>query len=228
MKTSLLAVLAGVLAAQAGGCAGVAWIAAQLAPPRKVHAQFRPPAQKRCLVLVDDVLSGQGAYETVKDMLTERLNQELAEHKIAASTIPYGQVAHLAAITPRYNDLSIPQIGRKLDADLVLYVQIDRFELRDSPVETLWHGCFVASVKMVDAQQGRLWPMDRPDGHQVGPVEIPIHDSSQPAHDVALTQELVDRMADRVAKLFYDHRQSAQELQEQQQEEPFQQDPPPP
>jgi len=218
MKRSLaLAVLAGVLATGAGGCAIFSWTVAQFAPPQKVPAQFEPPAQKRWLVLVDDVLVGQGTYQTVKSMLTDRLNAQLVEHKVAASTIPFSQVVHLETITPHYSDLGIPRIGRDLGADLVLYVHIDAFELRDSPVETLWHGQFRGTVKLVDVQAGRLWPADRPDGHQVGPVEVPVHDSSQPGHDVELTDTLVNQMADRVAKLFYDHKVGVQQLQEQEQ-----------
>ena len=218
----LKAVMAAVAMVGLGGCAGVAWMATQLAPPPKVQAKYEPPTDKRYLVLVDDVLNSQANHETVKCSLSQQLSQRLVEHEIASSTIPYRQVVHLSTITPGYDELTIPQIGQKLGADLVLYVHIDQFELRDSPVDTLWHGQFTTSVKVVDVQAGRLWPQDLPEGHRVGPVEVPTHDSTQPAHDLAITQSLIDQMADRVAKLFYEHRVDADQLQrQQQQEEPW-------
>lgn len=217
MKRSLLAAMLAVAAFQAGGCAAVSWAVAQFAPPQKVDAQFKPPQGKRILVLPDEVSSTKGECQTVKQLLSQRVGQLLIEHEVAGSVIPYSQVIHLETITPGYDRLTIPEIGEQLKADLVLYVHVDRFELRDTTADPLWHGVFAATVKLVDVKEGRLWPQDRPDGHRIGPIEVPVHDSSQPAHEIELTADLVEKMSDRIAKLFYDHRVDAQDLQKQQQ-----------
>ncbi len=188
-----------------GGCALPAWIAAQFAPPEKVEPEFEPPADKRMLVFVDDMIRPV-TYPAIKAELTGQINQRLLAHDIAADTVSYDELANLIAASPDFNALPVATVGRKLDADLVLYVQIDEFALRDEQApEDLWRGRLRTTVRMVDVEQGRLWPKNRSDGHLMPLVETPTSTEDSPSMADELTKRLAATMAEDITRLFREH-----------------------
>ena len=195
----------GALAACGASCAIPAWLAAQFAPPKKVDAEYKPPEDKTILVFVDDLLNPVSS-DQIKIELTNKLNELLAANKVAGQTIPYSRLADLVSASPKFNELAVSQVGQKLQADMVLYVRIDDFALKDPSAPMLWKGRLGVTVRMVDSQKGRLWPTDRPDGYTVPNFETPVT-PAESADDQAdeLIKTLAANVADRVAKLFYDH-----------------------
>ena len=200
---ALAALLAG-----AGGCAPFAWFVALFEQPVKVKAVFKPPKGKTMLVFVDN-LSHWLDYEPVKGELTERLNKQLREHGIAAGTISHERLSEFIAATPRFNQLGVIEVGQRLGADIVLYVQIDKFSLKDDRVSPVWRGRFHVTVRVVDVKAGRIWPKGPGPGYVVPPVEIPARTDSSATYGAHLAKIMAGKMADRVAKLFYDHEVSA-------------------
>lgn len=190
-----------------GGCAVFGWFVAQFSPPQKVDAVYTPPSGKTILVFVDD-LANPVSYEPIKAELTKRLNKKIIENEIAAEVVPYEELLNLMAATPGFNQLHIPTVGRKLDADLVLYVEIVRFCLKDNEVSPLWHGELKTKVKIVDSRQGRLWPDDRPGGYPVEPVETRPAENPSSSYGSELTEILAERMANTISQIFYDHKVS--------------------
>jgi hypothetical protein len=202
----LVGTLAAAMAMPLGGCAVSAWFAAQFGPEKKVPAEYEPPAGKTILVFVDDMLHPVD-YEPVKIELTEMLNAQLIDHKVAAKTIPYPRLGEFISATPSFNSLAVGEVGRKLDADMVLYVQIDDFGLRDAAAAAeLWKGRLQTTVRLVDVTKGRLWPTDDPAGHMVLPKAETqtVSDSSQ-ARGEQISKELAAETADKIAKLFYSY-----------------------
>jgi len=200
----LIGLLAAPLAISLCGCAFISWSVAQFSPPQEVKAIYKPPAGKTILVFVDDILHPVG-YEPVKAELTERLNEQLTTQNTAGETIPYERLLNLIAATPQFDQLSISEVGRRLGADIVLYVQVEEFSLKDSPASPLWRGRFAATVRMVDVEVGRLWPEDRPGGYPVEPVEISARQETSPTYGAKLARDLAESLAEKIAKLFYDH-----------------------
>jgi len=187
------------------GCPLVSWVVAQFAPPQKVKPKYTPPAGKKILVFVDDPFD-QLDYEPIKGLLAERLNKQLVEHEVAGQTVPFRRMLHLVAATPGFNRLAISEVGQKLGADIVLYVRIDRFSLKDSEASPLWHGRFGTTVRMVDvATKARLWPTDWAEGLTIKPIELPTTEDASPQYGYEVAKKLADAMADRIAKLFYGH-----------------------
>jgi len=187
-----------------GGCAIVSWTVAQFAPPQKVEAVYKPPEDKKILVFVDDYLNPQDCGE-VKRELTERLGKQLIEHGVAAKTVSFRRLVNLMAATPEFNELAVVQVGSRLGADIVLYVHVDNYTLKDSEVSPLWKGELEVSVRVVDvAARKRLWPLDRRK-YPLKPVRLsPVQDPS-PTYAAKISRQLAERMSDRIAKLFYDH-----------------------
>lgn len=192
----------------AGGCTqSFAWFVAQFAPPKKVEAVYEPPKDKRFLVLVEDKPSPV-RYEPIKYELAERIGRKLVDRKVARETVSQDRL-HDLTNTRDYNLLSISEIGQKLDADLVLYVQIESFSLKDSPQSPLWQGRLATSVWVVDAREPRrLWPKDQPTqggGYRVGPVEFKHSENPSPTYGEEIARNLAEEMAEQIVRLFYKH-----------------------
>ena len=186
------------------GCAVFSWLVAQFAPPQKVDAVYKPPEGKKVLVFVDDIRYRLD-YEPIKRDLTEQLNRSLVEHKIASKTIPYRRVVDLMAATPGFYELRVSDIGRRLGAELVLYVESEKFTVKESEASPLWKGELQASVLIMDVGRGEpIWPKDR-GRYPVGPVRLRAVQDPSPTYAAQVARKLADRMADRITKLFYDH-----------------------
>ncbi len=202
--TRMLAVtMAAGMALSLAGCAIPAWFAAQFGPERKVKAEYEPPSGKTVLVLVDDMLHPVD-YEPVKIQLTEMINQQLLEHKVVSKTIPYARLGEFISATPGFNSLSVGEVGQKLGADMVLYVQIDDFGLQDSAsASELWKGRLATTIRLVDVNKGRLWPTDNPTGHMIPKSTTQTYSDSSQGRGEQISKELAADTADKIAKLFY-------------------------
>lgn len=200
----LLLTLSIVAAPTLSGCAGVAWLAAILAQPKKVPAVCKVPEDKKILVLIDSD-PALGDCGQIKRALTKQLNKQFTDHKVARKTVPYVEILRLMAEAPDFYMLNAPQVGDRLGSDLVVRVIVDRFSLRDDPASLLWQGQLRVKVQLSDVKKGhRLWPKGR--GHQtISPLELPPHFASSEDYSLRVVEELAEKMSDRVAKLFYDH-----------------------
>jgi hypothetical protein len=190
-----------------GGCTQMlAWSVATFAPPERIKALYEVPKDKKVLVFVDD-RPAPVSYEPVKYELAERVSKKLREEKLVKETIPYERLVDLSML-PDYSQMSISEIGKKLGADVVVYVQIESFTLKDSPENPLWQGRLATSVWVVDAvKPERLWPKDMPSrtGYRVPPLEFKHAENPSPTYGEEIAKALTEQMADRIAKLFYDH-----------------------
>lgn len=204
-----IATIAAVAALSAclGGCAIPAWMAAQFGPEEKIPAEFEPPAGKTILVLVED-RGNPINYDPVKLQLTDQINQQLLAHKIASNTIDYKKIGDLLTREPNANSLAVSEIGARLGADMVLYVHIDKFGLRDPDAsEELWKGRLQTTIRLVDVQKGRLWPVDKPDGQIIPEAETQTVSDNSPERAELVSKELAVETAEKIAKLFYAHSQ---------------------
>ena len=203
MKRSIF-ILAMLLPAVAiTGCGVFPWLATQFAPPQTALAKYEIPKEKTVLVFPDDYPASV-SFEPVKRLIAGRINDLLAEQKIAAATIPYQALEDMESATNSFSGMSTSQIGKALGADIVIYVHIDKFYLKEDPANPLWHGHIATTVRVVDVNKGLLWPEDIPGGWPVDPVDIPTDDTSQ-TYDTKLAQRLAEKMSEKIANLFYEH-----------------------
>ena len=171
-------------------------------PKDRVPPKFKLPAGKKVLVFPDDMLRPM-SYPPAKRTLARKANALLVEKKLVAGTVPYDRLIDLQHDDVNFNRRSVATVGRKLGADLVIYISIDEFALKDSPVGTLWHGRFAGKVRVVDVVKGRLWP-DESAGFPVR-VEEPITENASETYGTQLAQKLAERLAEEVVGLFHSH-----------------------
>jgi len=191
------------LAVTSGACGPISWLVAVLAPPKRIPAVYELPEDKKVLVFVDDIVKPV-RYEAVKRELTEGINDRLLKEKVAGETLPYEHLFRLIASRPDFNLLSIFEVGKLLGADLVVYVRLDEFSLKDSPNVPLWHGKLRTTVRVMDVSGKPLWPLDRPAGHVVE-VEMPEVIDASNTYGTELASQMAERMAERIARLFHTH-----------------------
>ena len=178
-------------------------MAAQMAPPKKYPAKYKLPEGKRVLVFVDDYRQPVN-YEPIKEELARRIAKEFTEHKVAMEIIPYERLEDLAYSTRRFREMGIPSVAKKLGAEMVVYVDIRRFSLKENPQSPLWQGRLEVDVKVVDPDKGKIWPKDRPDGYPVIYADREPSEKLSAGYDVVLAKMVAALTARKLAKLFYD------------------------
>lgn len=189
------------------GCQAIFAITEKMFPDDRVPPKFKLPEKRKVLVLVDD-LERPVSYPPVKIALANRCNELLKEKKLADEIITYDRVLNLQTADKKFNQMAISTIAEKLGADLVIYVNLDEFSLKDDPKETLWHGRLGAKVRVVDAKArppapATIWP----DEHAGFPVRVtePPTDNNSDIHGELLAKTLANRLADEVVGLFTEH-----------------------
>jgi hypothetical protein len=197
----LLCVLAGGLC---GGCAAVAWTAAQFAPPKKVPPEYTFAEGERVLVMIDDAVESID-YEPIRGDLAGHINRLLEGNEAVGSTIEYVRLMNLMASAPDYYELAVHEVGRRLGADSVIFIEITDFQLRQSPSNPLWEGRLAARVRVVDvSEKSVVWPRGR-GGYPVGPVELPARYAPEEAFGVEVAGALAAAAGEEIAELFYEH-----------------------
>ncbi len=171
-------------------------------PKEKIPPVYTLPPGKTVLVFPDDILNPL-SYSPVKRMLADKVNKLLVEKKLVAGTIPFDKLIDLKNSEPEFNRLAVSTVGKKLGADLVVYISNDEFRLKDTPLDTIWRGRFSVKVRVVDVNEGRLWP-DESAGFPVKIVE-PITESSSRDYSRQLAEKLAEGMGEKVCGLFCDH-----------------------
>jgi len=190
------------LAMFSAGCQLPLAILEKMFPTEKVPATFGLPADHTILVFTDD-LENPVAYPPVKRKLTEEINKVLVDKKLAKDVVPYNKLIDLRTAEPDFNRLAVASVGRRLGATLVIYVNIKRFSLKDTPIEALWRGRFSANVRVVDVKEGRLWPDER-DGQNVSIKEGTVEDPSE-TYGAELAGNLAEKLGQKIAGLFHAH-----------------------
>jgi len=187
------------------GCQMAPWLAWFFAKPEKVEPVCTIPPDVKMLVLISDLeLSETADCAAIKRSLTENLNEQLLEHEVATEVVSYEELLDFIAAEPTFHQLSFGEIAEKLGADLVLYVRLKQFKLRDTAISTLWRGELDVRVKLVDKNDITLFPVDTPLGHAAR-VEFSDERDESETYGATLTDMLGSEMADRIAKLFYQH-----------------------
>lgn len=173
--------------------------------PDTIEPVFEPPKDMKVLVFVDD-LGKPVDYQPMKRELANRIGEQLIKNEVAASVVPYSKIEQLAASAPDFDALYVTDVGKRLGADLVLYVFIDYLSLHDRETGILWRGELAVRIQWLDADKPeRLWPMGSR-YYPVKPVTLPTIQDTSAAYGETVADKLATQTADRIAKLFYEHK----------------------
>jgi hypothetical protein len=184
------------------GC-GLAGVAASRTTGNAVNAKYVPNKSESMLILVESYgLSLDSGIET--EHMTLVLRKNFQDAKIA-SLVDQQALERLKDAGPQqYTPMTIADIGRRVGARQVLYVNIWRSEIVKPAGSGQMRGHMNAVVKVVDSATGDTrWPSDAPSED----VEITTDWTPESADKTEndLRAQMADQMAEDIGKLFQNY-----------------------
>ncbi len=180
-----------------GGCE----LAYLLAGNGSNAAQYKLSKKMRILVLVDTSADSQLSVHSMATLMTS-VNQILYAHKCANNFVPAYRIVALQRQNPvQYHSMGIADIAHAVNAGVVVYIFVKRFDVTLESAGQLTKGSADALVKVVDANGNRLWPMTGSPGQSVTARVATGTAVSQSPHEVQSAMLAI--LARRISRLFY-------------------------
>jgi len=192
----------------AGGCniVGPAVIIAK--GPPKYDARYELDGERATVVFIDD-RSNALPRRALADTLSRSVEATLLGEKVVEEgKLIASRGAVIAARQDRFGTpISIAEIGQAVDADQVIYAELDRFELSPDGV-SVRPGATVR-LKVIDVDSGeRLWPEEERLGMEVS-IDMPQQQGTLPgdrAGRLRLEEALAAYVGRGIGQIFYRHR----------------------
>lgn len=180
--------------------------------PAKDPAEFTIP-QQTIVVFIDDRANVLPRSRFVKQIAMRATNELLKVQKVVPEAIDPDAITREAARERAGSLMSIEEIGRKVQADIVIYAVPRKFTLVDErgTVPTC-----IMEVKVIDAESGaRLWP--GPTQYEYHRLNVELAYKSTLDYDPNRVDELQQKLADvaglRLAQLFFAHEKNPLDAQ---------------
>lgn len=183
------------------GCAAAAYTMVLLKPPEKIPPLY-VPSTRPTAVLVESYRV-KGNVLGVRDSLAGFISAELEKNKVA-EMVPTHRVYDLRTSDHRaFRALTVDQIGRKVGAEQVIYVDVLEARVVESVGNQVVAGRVSAQVKVVEVATGRtLFPSGLEEGHLVS-VETPFARTDDLTTPERVKEALCRTAASQIARLFY-------------------------
>lgn len=174
-----------------------------LIPPKLIAAEH-DMHDKTVLVWVDDPRV-DSQYVLLRRTLTEQLQRELLAKEAVGEVVDYERIARFRVTHPDYARMSIEELGKKFQADEVLYVFVNDFSWAHDAGKGFYHPRLDGYFKVVDSQEGgeRLWPKDRT--HQTYTYKGRLEEGRGETFEKNLLKSFSQTVAERLAIHFYEH-----------------------
>ena len=188
----------------APGCNVVAPVAYAIHGPGKVEPQFTLEEEARTVVFVDDP-SSRVTQRRLRYQIAERATDELLDKRILVDMVDPRGILTASGHETYGKQMSISELGRAVDADIVIYAVVTDFSM--TPESGAYLPRATMRVKIIDTRSDeRIWPSDER-GHIVN-VQIPQRPGSGPgsiSERVEIESNLASRAGLGLAQLFYKH-----------------------
>lgn len=157
-RFALVLPLAGLLLL--GGCMQLGQIGYFFSPRQIRKAEIKLTKQR--LAIVVDPARSDDDNPVFNRALHDKLVEIFRANKINTQVVPRPEVAGLRRAHADFSRWSIQRIGRALTAEQVLYLRIDKLQLREAPGHPVIAPAVTLRAKVIatDAprQHARLWP----------------------------------------------------------------------
>jgi hypothetical protein len=193
---SLLLVLAGC-----AGCQAVGAVAGKALGTQPIPATYVPRN-------VDTLVFAEhrpGA--SVDDASTQDMGRRVAliwqREKVAPIIEPAKLDQLRSDSSGKFTSMSIVDVGRKLKAAQVLYIDVLNDQIESPPASDLIRGKMTVHVRIIDTTTGdTLWPRDATDGY---PMESQSDWMSrgEGVNDSTMSENLHNALAEDIVRLFY-------------------------
>ncbi len=186
------------------------WVAQ--GPPKKAAVFPDLPKDRKTTVFVDDRKNVVSRTQ-LRTQLADDVLQQLSREGVLADVVSGRElIAYVRRTETSKKRVSIEDLGNAVGAEIVIYVEMVSFDL--SPDGATPKPAASANVKVVDVKsKQRLFPP--PGGEQAGYLVTAETEALQPgiyrtsAGRRTVEDLLEKRLADQIAKVFYEHEPSA-------------------
>lgn len=171
-----------------------------------IEAEFTLTKQP-LLILIDDRSSVVTEPIAIRE-LYKTIAENFTHFKVNNMLVPFEDWQRLVQSDSRYARYSARQIGEKLGAEQVLYINVDRFTIHAEAGTPVFQGEFTVRVKVLSTNREkdvRVWPSEESGKRMSVTTPATPADSEKTAGDVAT--ELGIKLGKEVAKHFYGHRE---------------------
>ncbi len=174
----------------------------------KIDAEFELTRKGAVLILVDDDQERLSSPRTRVD-LAEKLAAELKANKAVGQIVPQAKLDTLRSKHRDFDTLSCREIGEEAGAEQVLVLAVRSFFAQTEIEETSEAARMSVAVKVInvlekeDRTKVRLWPAER-DGRIIA-VSLSAVTVIRSKKTKEISNKLTTELADKLAKLFYDH-----------------------
>jgi hypothetical protein len=191
-------------AALTTGCNVLGFIAAKTAQlttaEDEITAQF-DISDKSVLVLIDvpdPSLASQ--YPHLQMAMEEAINKVLLEHKACPNVVAARSVEVARKTEPHFSTWSVSQIGKYFNVDLVLYVEMYDFRLKDEPASNVYHGYAEGTVRLVSPDEGeQVWPV-LSSARLLSSETMPGVEAEEAGEQQSI---IIDGFGEKIARLFF-------------------------
>lgn len=168
-----------------------------------VSPQFEIPKKSRVLVFADR-RPGRDVPLEIPDLLDDALNVHLYQFKAADNFVAPARLAEMRK-DPLFSEMSIPDVARKVEADIVIYIDVLNFQVKEQSDGQVNSGVAEVAVKVVDRDGKRLWPEDSTASPLGQSVTAEIEEMMSDSRPVGKTRtEMLHRLTIRVGRLFHE------------------------
>lgn len=190
------------------GCHDLAVLIANMQGGDTIEAEFKLD-KGPLLIFIDDrrgLITESRAIRELHDTIADNFIRYDVNNRV----IPFRELQRLQQNEPKFDKLSIREIGEKLGADQVLYLGVEKFTLYSEPGAPLFKGLFAVRVKVLTTErkaETRVWPREKTGKLIQSETRPTPTDGDKAPSDIAT--ELGVKLAQRVAGLFYKHKEFA-------------------
>ncbi len=185
-------------------CNIVAGVSYAITPDPTQDAAYTLP-DRRTVVFVDDRRNVMHPTR-LRRVIAERVTRDLLAKELLTTVVSPRDVMRVSAANDRHNEpLSVAELGRAVDAAVVMYIEMGAFGLTsDGQTANPRASC---TVRVIDVEQrSRLFPTDEA-AHAVSVKleRIDPHRIESGGEIRKLAEELAEKLGESIAKVFYTH-----------------------
>jgi hypothetical protein len=202
-RRAALALGAAAVLAAVPGCNIIAGATLLVHGPEKIPKLYDLDSAKKTVVFVDD-RENQLPRRSLRQSIGESATKVLLDENVVKEMIDTRSALGATSSEKAGQPLNIVDIGRRVGADRVIYVSVDRFTL--SPDGTSFAPESIVNIKVMDVlEEKRLWPLDEKLGYRmvVRPPKPPKNLPQSVSEVAQAENEFAKVVGTAIAQAFY-------------------------
>ena len=159
----------------------------------------------RTVVFVDDQRNVMHPSR-LRLVIADKITEELLALKLVTTIVSPKDIMRASASNDKYNQpLPIAELGKLVDAEVVIYVEMESFGLtNDGQTANPVASCSIRVINSVENK--RLFPIDKAADYVSANLKrVNPHRVTSDSENRKLAAELAVELGDSIAKVFYDH-----------------------